>query len=63
MVFFTSLRCQAETFVHWDSLLQRMDLRFGHVDLKESYLAEAKIRRRMTGESFRDLGQAIEDFF
>lgn len=72
MVFFTTLRGQAETFVHglpndvqsnWDSLMQRMDLRFGHVNMKESYLAEAKLRRRKPGESFRDLGQAIEDLF
>jgi len=72
MVFFTTLRGQAETFVHglpndvqsnWDSLLQRMDLRFGHVNMKESYLAKAKLRRRKPGESFRNLGQVIEDLF
>lgn len=72
MVFFTSLRGQAETFVHglpndvqsnWDSLLQRMDLRFGHVNMKENYLVEAKLRRRKPGESFRDLRQDIEDLF
>ena len=40
-----------------------MELRFGHSNMKESYLAEAKLRRRKQGESFRDLGQAIEDLY
>ena len=72
LVFMTTLRGQAETFVHglsvtvqtkWDSLINAMELRFGHSNMKESYLAEAKLRRRKQGESFRDLGQAIEDLY
>jgi len=72
LVFMTTLRGQAETFVHglspdirmqWDRLINSMELRFGHSNMKESYLAEAKLRKRMPGESFRDLGQAIEDLY
>ncbi|CAC5397283.1 unnamed protein product [Mytilus coruscus] len=72
LVFFTTLRGRAETFVHglpsdiqmrWESLKNKMELRFGHSNMKESYLAEAKLRRRKPGESFRDLGQSIEDLY
>lgn len=72
LVFTTTLRGQAETYMHglandiqcnWDSLIQSMELRFGHTSMKESYLAEARLRRRQPGESFRDLGQAIEDLY
>ncbi|VDI28635.1 Hypothetical predicted protein [Mytilus galloprovincialis] len=72
MVFLTTLRGQAETYVHglpnsdvcnWNSLLQKMELRFGHSNMKESYLVEAKLRKRKSGETFRDLGQSIEDLY
>ncbi|VDI08614.1 Hypothetical predicted protein [Mytilus galloprovincialis] len=70
MVFLTTLRGQAEAYVHglpnsdiinWNSLLQKMELRFGHSNMKESYLVEAKLRKRKSGETFRDLGQSIEE--
>ncbi|CAG2214813.1 unnamed protein product [Mytilus edulis] len=72
MVFLTTLRGQAEAYVHglpnsdiinWNSLLQKMELRFGHSNMKESYLVEAKLRKRKSGETFRDLGQSIEDLY
>ncbi|CAC5364625.1 unnamed protein product [Mytilus coruscus] len=40
-----------------------MKLRFGHFNMKESYLVEAKLRKRKSGETFRDLGQSIEDLY
>ncbi|VDI18408.1 Hypothetical predicted protein [Mytilus galloprovincialis] len=40
-----------------------MELRFGHSNMKESYLVEAKLRKRKSGETFRDLGQSIEDLY
>ena len=72
LVFLTCLRGQAEAYVHglqqnqvkkWDILLQKMELRFGHSNMKEAYLVEAKLRKRKPGESFRDLGQSIEDLY
>ncbi|CAG2212607.1 unnamed protein product [Mytilus edulis] len=66
IVFFTTFRGQAETFVYglpsdilmrWKILIEKMELRFGHSNMKESYLAETKIRRRKPGESFRDFGK------
>ncbi|CAC5364643.1 unnamed protein product [Mytilus coruscus] len=72
MVFLTALRGQAEVYVHglpdsditnWNSLLQKMELCFGHSNMKESYLVEAKLRKRKPGETFRDLGQSIEDLY
>ncbi|VDI65793.1 Hypothetical predicted protein [Mytilus galloprovincialis] len=41
----------------------KMELRFGHSNMKESYLVEAKLRKRKSGETFRDLGQSIEDLY
>ncbi|CAG2235835.1 unnamed protein product [Mytilus edulis] len=72
LVFFTTLRGQEETYVHglssdiqmrWESLIDKMKLRFGHSNMEEIYLAEAKLRRRKPGESFRDLGQSVEDLY
>ncbi|CAG2229271.1 unnamed protein product [Mytilus edulis] len=72
LVFFTTLRGQEETYVHglssdiqmrWESLIDKMKLRFGHSNMEEIYLAEAKLRRRRPGESFRDFGQSIEDLY
>lgn len=40
-----------------------MEQRFGHPNMTESYLAEAKLRKRKNGESFRDLRQAIEQLY
>ncbi|CAC5363769.1 unnamed protein product [Mytilus coruscus] len=40
-----------------------MELHFGHSNIKESYLVEAKLRKRKSGETFKDLGQSIEDLY
>ena len=42
-------------------LLSMIDL--GKKAMKASYVAEAKLRHRKTSESFRDFGQAIQDFY
>lgn len=72
LIFLTALRDQAETYVHglsddlvnsWESLVEKMEFRFGHSNMKESYLLEARMRKRKSNESFRDLGQAIEDLY
>ena len=71
-VLFTVLRGQAETYTYglsdrerndWESLITALDARFGHKAMKESYVAEAKLRRKKGTESFRDFGQAIEDLY
>ena len=71
-VLFTMLRGQAETYDYglsdserndWESLITALDARFGHKAMKESYVAEAKLRRKKGTESFRDFGQAIEDLY
>ena len=71
-VLFTVLRGQAETYAYglsdsersdWGNLTAALDFRFGHKAMKESYVAEAKSRRKKGTESFRDFGQAIEDLY
>ena len=71
-VLFTVLSGQAETYAYglsdserndWESLITAFDARFGHKAMKESYVAEAKLRRKKGTESFRDFGQAIEDLY
>ena len=71
-VLFTVLRGQAETYAYglsdseqsdWGNLTAALDFRFGHKAMKESYVAEAKLRRKKGTESFRDFGQAIEDLY
>ena len=61
---------QAETFVYglpvsiqgdFDSLLFCMEQRFGIMNMKDSYIANARLRRKTMDESYRELGQAIED--
>ena len=68
----TTLRGQAETYAYglpesilhdYGSLSRALNERFGHTALKESYLAEAKLRKKKDSESFRDFGQAIEDLY
>ena len=72
LVFLTTLRGQAEAYAHglpdesllnWSILVGKMESRFGHTNMKEMYIAEARLRKRKQGESFRDLGQAIEDLY
>ena len=71
-VFFTVLRDQAETYAYglsdverndWDLLTAAMNNRFGHHAMKESYISEAKLRKKNQSESFRDFGQAVEDLY
>ena len=71
-VFFTVLRGQAETYAYglpdnvrndWQLLKNDMDKRFGHTAMKDTYIAEAKLRRRKPNESFRDFGQVIQDLY
>lgn len=68
----TTFRGQAETFAYglpdyvlqsYELLVENMDNRFGHRVMKESYIAEAKMRRKMKTESFRDFGQSIADLY
>ena len=72
IIFFTVLRGQAETYAYglpmeirnnWTELKRAMDDRFGHRAMKESYVAEAKMRKKKHRETFRDFGQAIEDLY
>lgn len=71
-VFLTVLRGQAETFVYglpepvrndWTQIKEAMGGRFGHKAIKESYMTEAKLRKKRDAESFRDFGQAIHDLY
>ncbi|CAC5379329.1 unnamed protein product [Mytilus coruscus] len=40
-----------------------MELRFWHFNMKEACLVELKSSKRKFGETFRDLGQSIEDLY
>ena len=71
-VLLSSFRGQAEAFAYglpdnvlmdYVLLIQNMDDRFGHKAMKESYIAEAKLRKKLKTESFRDFGQAIADLY
>ena len=71
-VLFTMLRGQAETYAYglsdserndWESLITALDARLSHKAMKESYVAEAKLRRKQGTELFRHFGQAIEDLY
>ena len=71
-ILLTTLRDQAEAYAYglpegtlqdYNSLKNALNQRFGHTALKESYIAEAKLRRKKESETFRDFGQAIEDLY
>lgn len=71
-ILLTTLRDQAEAYAYglpentlqdYNSLKTALNQRFGHTALKESYIAEAKLRRKKENETFRDFGQAIEDLY
>lgn len=47
----------------YEELVKAMDNRFGHKAMKESYVAEAKLRRKKEGESYRDFAQCLEDLY
>lgn len=68
----TVLRGQAETFPYglpgsvrndWIQIKEAMDGRFGHNAMKESYMTEAKLRKKRDTDSFRDCYQAIHDLY
>ena len=40
-----------------------MEERFGLLAMRDSYIAEAKLRRKKGDENFRDFGQAVESLF
>ena len=46
-----------------DSLFFRMEQKFGIISTKDSYIADARLRRKKKDESYRDFGQAIEDMY
>ena len=71
-ILLTTLRDQAEAYAYglpetilqdYRALKNALNERFGHTALKESYIAEAKLRRKQVKETFRDFGQAIQDLF
>ena len=71
-VLFTTFRGQAETYAYglsdaergdYEQLKQAMDNRFGHKAMKESYITEAKLRKKKDSESFRDFAQSVEDLY
>ena len=71
-VLLSTLRGQAESFAYgiplavqkdYEQLKQKMEQRFGHSAMKERYIADTKLRKRQSGESLRDFGQAIEDLY
>lgn len=71
-VLFSTLRGQAESYAYgmpiavqkdYEQLKEKLNQRFGHSAMKERYLADAKLRGRLPGESLRDFGQAIEDIY
>ena len=71
-VLFTTFRGQAETYAYglsdaergdYEQLKQAMDNRFGHMAMKESYITEAKLRKKKDSESFRDFAQSVEDLY
>lgn len=68
-VLLSTLRGQAESYANvmpiavqkdYEQLKEKLNQRFGHSAMKERYLADAKLRRILPGESLRDFGQAIE---
>ena len=71
-IFLCLLRGQAESFAYglpyevqsnWKSLKGHMEERFGLLAMRDSYIAEAKLRRKKADENFRDFGQAVESLF
>lgn len=71
-VLLSTLRCQAESYAYgiplaaqrdYELFEQKMEQRFGHSAMKERYIADAKLRKRQSGESLRDVGQDIEDLY
>ena len=70
MALLCCLRDQAEAYAcglstsdqaDLDVLLTQLEERFGSFNMKYSFIADAKLRRKGRDESFREFGQAIED--
>lgn len=68
MTLLCSLRGQAETFAFGlpvniqndcEALFFRMEQRFGILNMKASYIADARLRRKKKEESYREFGQAF----
>ena len=66
------LRGQAEVSVYGlptseqsdlELLLARLEERFGPANLKDSFIADAKLRRKCKDESYREFGQVVEDLY
>ena len=66
------LRGQAEAYAYGLPSLQQNDLklllekleeRFGLANMKDSFIADAKLRRKQKDETFREFGQAVEDLY
>ncbi|MEW8548533.1 MAG: hypothetical protein AB2693_33955, partial [Candidatus Thiodiazotropha sp.] len=66
------LRGQAEAFAYGLPLMQQNDLklllekleeRFGPANMKDSFIADAKLRRKRKDETYREFGQAVEDLY
>ena len=47
----------------WDALFSRMERRFGIMNIKASYIADARLKRKNKDELYREFGQAIEDLY
>lgn len=47
----------------WDLLFSRIEQRFGITNMKDSYTADARLGRKKTDDTYKELGQAIEDLF
>ena len=48
---------------NYGRLKDKLNERFGHIAMRDRYIADAKIRKRLSGETFRDFGQALEDLY
>lgn len=71
-ILLTTLRDHAEAFAYglhvntagnYQLLKGALNQRFGHTALKESYIVEAKLRRKQDKETYRDFGQAMQDLY
>ena len=66
------LRGQAEAFAYGLPISEQSDLvlllakleeRFGPANMKDSFIADAKLRRKRKDESYREFGQVVEDLY
>ena len=64
------LRGQAEAFAYGlpsceqndlNLLLAKLEKRFGPANMKDSFIADARVRRKRNDETYREFGQAVED--